>query len=408
METIFVVDSAPFINHQVDIFDKNIITVQEVLNEIKDKKAREYIANHNIKTQIPSEEAIKRIIDFSKKTGDYASLSLTDIKVLALTLQLHLEFNGEKQQESAIKKKPRKRRPKKKQVQEVKESEENQTTNISISVGDPLGSNITGSFSNFSIQDKENQCNFETKVQPKEEIDPTLLNGDISGDDNNASSQFEAFNDLNSDFDSSSEGEWITPSNLYHFKSMDGHLAIEGEDLPNVVCMTSDYAMQVIFILNENVLLQMKLGLVSEAGQRIKKIKTWILRCHACFETTSKLDKVFCPRCGNNTLIRTSVGVDDAGKMNIYLKKNFQFKNRGTVYPIPHPKGGRSTNLILREDQKEYTRALNTKKRLDKKIMNQEMGVAELFGDSRLSSTGDPIIGFGRKNPNEVRGRRRK
>ena len=34
------------------------------------------------------------VVQFSKKTGDYASLSLTDIKVLALTLQLEWERVG--------------------------------------------------------------------------------------------------------------------------------------------------------------------------------------------------------------------------------------------------------------------------------------------------------------------------
>lgn len=154
--------------------------------------------------------------------------------------------------------------------------------------------------------------------------------------------------------------------------------------------------------------MQLKLALVSPTGQRIKKLKTWILRCHACFQTTSVLDKVFCPKCGNNTLIRTSVGVDEYGKMTIYLKKGFQYKNRGSVYSIPSPKGGRKGDIILREDQKEYTKALSLKKRLEKKIMNQEMGVAELFGESRLSSTGDPIIGYGRKNINHVSGSRRR
>jgi RNA-binding protein NOB1 len=106
--------------------------------------------------------------------------------------------------------------------------------------------------------------------------------------------------------------------------------------------------------------------------------------------------------------MRTSVGVDENGKMTIYLKKGFQYKNRGSVYSIPAPKGGRKGDIILREDQKEYAKALGLKKRLEKKIMNQEMGVAELFGESRLSSTGDPIIGHGRKNVNHVSGSRRR
>ncbi|CAG8850133.1 27810_t:CDS:2, partial [Racocetra persica] len=43
-----------------------------------------------------------------------------------------------------------------------------------------------------------------------------------------------------------------------------------------VACITTDYSMQ-------NVLLQMGLNLVSVEGARIKKVKSWVLRCHACF-----------------------------------------------------------------------------------------------------------------------------
>lgn len=50
----------------------------------------------------------------------------------------------------------------------------------------------------------------------------------------------------------------------------------EQEPLP-VACMTTDFAMQ-------NVLLQMGLNLVGVEGRRIDKVKTWVLRCHACFK----------------------------------------------------------------------------------------------------------------------------
>ena len=41
--------------------------------------------------------------------------------------------------------------------------------------------------------------------------------------------------------------------------------------------MTADFAMQ-------NVLLQMGLGLVGVEGKRIERVKSWVLRCHACFK----------------------------------------------------------------------------------------------------------------------------
>jgi RNA-binding protein NOB1 len=82
------------------------------------------------------------------------------------------------------------------------------------------------------------------------------------------------------------EGEWITPSNVATHKSRALDLLPGNElgakrtkrDQPIVSgCMTADFAMQ-------NVLLQMGLNLVGLEGKRIEKVKTWVLRCHACFK----------------------------------------------------------------------------------------------------------------------------
>jgi RNA-binding protein NOB1 len=160
-------------------------------------------------------------------------------------------------------------------------------------------------------------------------------------------------------------------------------------------------------------LLQKKLVLISQDGILIDRLKTWVLRCHACFKITTDLSKVFCFSCGNNTLLRTSCSIDSNGNISLFLKKNFQYKNRGSVYSIPETKGGRHSNdLILREDQREYAKVLQLKKRVDKKALNYDIGVDSLVAfsgnASRLSAAGAPVIGFGRRNPNQVSGRRRK
>lgn len=77
-------------------------------------------------------------------------------------------------------------------------------------------------------------------------------------------------------------GEWITPSNLPQHRSRDLGLVTPGPKAvsqPHLasVCMTGDFAVQ-------NVLLAMGLGLVGEGGKRIGKVKSWVLRCHACFK----------------------------------------------------------------------------------------------------------------------------
>lgn len=88
-----------------------------------------------------------------------------------------------------------------------------------------------------------------------------------------------------SDESDDGEGEWITPANVNLHKSRaldmlpeDG-LQSKGKKIGVIGagCMTADFAMQ-------NVLLQIGLNLVGLEGKRIEKIKSWVLRCHACFK----------------------------------------------------------------------------------------------------------------------------
>ena len=67
-----------------------------------------------------------------------------------------------------------------------------------------------------------------------------------------------------------------------------------------VACMTTDFTMQ-------NVLKQMNLELVSIEGRRIREVRRFVLRCFGCFQVTPRMDKTFCPWCGNKTLKRVSV-----------------------------------------------------------------------------------------------------
>ena len=155
--------------------------------------------------------------------------------------------------------------------------------------------------------------------------------------------------------------------------------------------------------------------------------------------------KKFCPSCGNPSLLRASVTIAapnasaDAPVMQIHLKKNFQYKTRGTKYSIPAPKPGSAKHgpgegLILREDQSEYMRA---KKLADGKRAREEQKMMKFLmetgaqGSVRVGSWMDPdwmpdlltagtggkgrtvrvggkdgdmpVIGYGRKNPNERR-----
>ena len=259
-----------------------------------------------------------------------------------------------------------------------------------------------------------------------------------------------------------SEGEWITPENVTLYKaralgltpSENGSVKGKNKEIIPVGCMTADFAMQ-------NTLLQMDLSLVGMEGKRIQKVKTWVLRCHACFKCVRHIpgkfsfiqihcrickdaSKKFCPSCGNPTLLRASVTISspsassDAPAMQVHLKKKFQHRTRGTIYSIPAPKPGSAKTgsgegLILREDQTEYMRAMkrveNKRQRDEKKLLSGAIASGGL-GDgslgvgnwmdpdwipeimtsrsSRSQKQADsmPTIGHGKRNPNACRRRK--
>lgn len=96
------------------------------------------------------------------------------------------------------------------------------------------------------------------------------------------------------DSDSESEGEsddssgsWITPSNIHAHKVKDLGLfsapstSKTAQPKPKTILkaavLTGDFAMQ-------NVGLQMGLNVLGSGGKRVKEVRTWVLRCHACFK----------------------------------------------------------------------------------------------------------------------------
>jgi len=94
---VLVVDAGPLIKGaRLETLGSTFWTIQEVLNEVRDKKARLVMEAlpYTIETRVPSEEAMKAVVDFSKKTGDFRALSVVDLKVMALAWQLEKEYRG--------------------------------------------------------------------------------------------------------------------------------------------------------------------------------------------------------------------------------------------------------------------------------------------------------------------------
>ncbi|XP_072169063.1 RNA-binding protein NOB1-like [Diadema setosum] len=141
------------------------------------------------------------------------------------------------------------------------------------------------------------------------------------------------------------EAGWITPHNISQVKQQMGvkdEASLEGI---RVGCMTSDFAMQ-------NVLIQIGIPVISVNGMLIKRAKSFVLRCHDCFKVTHDMSKIFCPKCGNKSLDKVTVTVDEDGTQRYHMSRRRPPNTRGMRYALPKPQGGKhATNPILFADQ---------------------------------------------------------
>jgi len=73
-------------------------TVPEVIAEIRDERTRKVLSAlpFELRTKDPSDESMAFICRFAKASGDYSTLSLVDLKVLALAYMLEKQESGDK------------------------------------------------------------------------------------------------------------------------------------------------------------------------------------------------------------------------------------------------------------------------------------------------------------------------
>jgi len=83
--------------------------------------------------------------------------------------------------------------------------------------------------------------------------------------------------------------------------------------------MTSDFAMQ-------NVIIQLGIKLLATDGMAITRAKRFVKECFACFNICRDTTKLFCPTCGNDTLLKLSCSLNADGTFKFYRKKGHKVK----------------------------------------------------------------------------------
>jgi len=174
--------------------------------------------------------------------------------------------------------------------------------------------------------------------------------------------------------DGSSAGEWVTHDNFERFGM--GASVLSADEL--VTCATADYSVQ-------NVLLQMGITPLTFDGYAVRNVKLWGLVCRACFAFTRDTQRIFCPKCGNDTVVRVPIVVDQDGQPNV-LNSGRQLRKKGTVFSVPKPQSGRGWKPCFAEDE-FHMGSRDRERRHAERIYEKERQLRDPFNeDSAVSA----------------------
>jgi RNA-binding protein NOB1 len=321
-----------------------------------------------LKIREPLPEDIAYTKQFAKVTGDLGFLSTNDLDLIALTVRLEREAGGKLRDRPAgldhsseacslpydwapeKAKKPSDlpceadaedgwavagtgRRGKKSfsasQDAQAHQSQGQDRTESKEGRGSNAGDDATQAQESPGLRHQEDRSAAEEE-KPVEATDNDCRDEQAEGE--NEGENEEEFSE-----DGDSAGEWVTEENMHRFG-----VGVQLEEHVKVTCATADYSVQ-------NVLLQMGITPLTFDGYAVKSVKMWGLICRACFYFHRDSQLVFCPKCGNDTVVRVPIVVKDG--VPTVLNSGRKLRTKGQVFSMPKPQGGRAWKPIMSEDE---------------------------------------------------------
>src|SRR6266487_2521451 len=262
-----------------------LLTTPDIISEIRDPDARNRVATLYmpfLTQRTPRPQSLKFVADFARQTGDMAVLSKQDLGVLALAYEVECERNGGDWR--------LRRMPGQKGINGTSPAKIEETK---VEVGESAEERKGGRMMNQEVDDGEDiveavesnlaDVTLEDRDEPGTQRDTSAAAGMADALDVPSTTESEAtlLPDVSQTSESDSDPNgWITPSNIKKWQARDEATTVAASTeykTMQVATLTTDFAMQ-------NVLLQMNLNLLSTGTmQRIRHLKSSILRCHGCF-----------------------------------------------------------------------------------------------------------------------------
>lgn len=414
-----VLDATPLLTQtyaQLKPYAAKFYTTPGVRAELKDDNVKQQLLiwGDSLEVVQPKQKYVDAVWSFARKTGDNQVLSINDVHIIALGAQIHDELTKEGSLDR-LRTKPGELRPidklrieKYNEEKRQKQLENPRSDSYREDEQEDDGPVIDEDGFEVVVSKKKGKKGLRKQELASAPVVSETIETETNDEDQENSAEQDPEDDdsaLAQDYNpDDDDGEWITEDNIQEMVIK--HNDNVEEDVPSTAAAptgeatdstepapvaatpvppemqqtlsaisTGDYACQ-------NVSLQMGLHLLNPAnGKQIKRVRNYMLRCHACFEIypipKDGTAKQFCPSCGGATLRRIPVSVNGVtGKITPHLSKNFQWITRGNVYSAPNPLSKRSQKRygnagfnhsrgsnqkdFYSEDQKEYQQALKS------------------------------------------------
>ncbi|KAG9017963.1 Nin1 binding protein [Tulasnella sp. 427] len=374
-----VLDAGPLIERKpLRGLANRYVTTPQVVQELKDPRVRQYfeqlslLEGVNVEVKSPTAVSVSKVIATAKKTGDYSTLSQSDLCVIALTLDCYEISKANTSSAPSATSIEHRNSSDSPQLMTLTRAEEETTQSSSAenAEGGSTSPDQTERAMATLVRELDAACLEGVSPLPSGSPGPSTAVGLTESEASFATASVSTarndhqeqtlYDDPSSEDDG--EGEWITPTNVRKHQERAKNAAVIPAEEEGAVSVASP-----------------------EAG---------------------------------------SAGQDP--ELVVHLKKNYQWKLRGTNTDLPpprvgHAKGGGEPTIILREDQKEWERGVRSealRKKKEEKRIQKALSEKEKRGEdavwmdadwvpSLLSAGGDsrpgrglPRIGYKAPKPN--------
>ena len=371
LDTSFFIKLTP-----LDLEKNKYLTTQYIVNEIRDKKARDfYDLNKNfIEIKNPTKDSMKKVSKFAEESNDLVYLSIADLSVMALAYET-IKNSGKLDK---LNKKP---------------------LSYDIVTIDKLQKEAykKNKNKNIEIKNNENEINEEKMIDNKNDFDEDDDEGWITPENlytklDELKGIHEAKNKKNNNDIKENE---INNENKKENQNNNSKKDDKLDDINNIFVNTGDFTLQ-------NVCMKMGIPIIGVDGLRIKNIKNYILKCTVCNRFIFEIDRLFCEYCGYPYLMKIGYNIFANGEIRINDKEP-EPRKRGQIFDLPTPSTKKNgTVYILSEDQIPKKGFNKNDINIDKILENYENFKELPKHDSgiKINSSKQYKWGFPKRNPN--------